>query len=87
MILIKQQGCFKKPEGCYTLKLTDCGAKGDAEAADKAEVFVVNFPAFRLYLSEFDTPSVGGETQGLADVTQSVGIKCSTRSCGMSKTS
>lgn len=59
----EQQGCFKKPGRCI-LKLTDCRAEGDAEAADKVDAFVVNFPAFKLYLSEFDTPLCGWRSRG-----------------------
>lgn len=58
MILSEQQGCFKPERRCI-LKLTDYRAEGDAEAADKVDAFVVNFPAFKLYLSEFDTPLCG----------------------------
>lgn len=59
MIPNEQQGCFKKLDEHYVLKLTHCQANGNSEAADKADVFVVHFPAFRLYLSEVDTP-LGG---------------------------
>lgn len=55
-------GCLKKPEA-RILKLADFRAKGDSEAADKADE-LVNFPALGLYLSEPGTPLCGWRSRG-----------------------
>lgn len=83
MVSNEQEGCFKKPHP-KTYWLSGWGV---AEAADKAAVCVVNLPAFRLYVSEPDTPLRGWRSRGTGWRQRERRDKAPCRSRGMSTTS